>query len=283
MQFTKMQGIGNDFVVVDACALPVNTDFSALAVSMCNRHLGVGADGLLAIGRSYQSLTMRMFNPDGSEDVCGNGLRCAALWAFRKNWTNGDRCFHIVTRDGSKTCQIVSEGADGRSAEVEVEMSRPLFDASSIPMLLPPGESHCETCLNVAGMNFHISPVNTGSTHIVIFGPEPSEEAFQKYSPLMECHPRFPERTSIMWTTVVGYRALDIRIWERGAGETLGCGTGACAAAVAYIRAADAYDDTPVKVKSKGGVLSIRWDGVNTVYMTGPAASVYTAHWQVEN
>ena len=283
MQFTKMQGIGNDFVVVDANALPSNIDYAALAISMCNRHLGAGADGLLAIGHTEQNLTMKMFNPDGTEDVCGNGLRCAALWAFRKNWTSGSTHFNIVTRDGSKACQIIAENTGGRSAEVEVEMNRPRFDAASIPMLVGFGESHCDTCLDVGDRNFSISPVNTGSTHIVIFGTPPSEDIFQKYSPLMESHPRFPERTSIMWANGVGENALNIRIWERGAGETLGCGTGACAAAVAYIKALDAFDDTPVKVRSKGGVLSIRWDGLNTVHMTGPAAFVFTAEWPIDN
>jgi len=279
MQFTKMQGVGNDFVVVDEFSLPPGTDYAHLARQMCERHFGVGADGLLTVGKNSETITMRMFNPDGTEDMCGNGLRCAALWAFSNGWTEGRHQFQIETRDGVKACHILSEKTADSAAQIEVEMSYPLFDANSIPIVLADGADPLNTTIDVDGKIFEIAVLNTGSTHTIIYGPQPDETTFQRYSPCIENHPAFPERTSIMWTTKTGEHALQIRIWERGAGETLGCGTGACAAVVALTQNGLINAGEPTDVKSLGGVLTIRWDGDSPVHMTGPAAFVYSGCW----
>lgn len=276
-----MQGIGNDFVLIDATLLPPDYNFAAAARTLCDRHVGVGADGLLALtlDRNAMGAVMRMFNPDGTEDMCGNGLRCAAYWSYRIGWSEFQQEFYLTTIDGAKLCRILKDNGKGEST-VEVEMNRPLFEPRRIPILLPDGANPLDITLDVAGQTVHLTPVNTGSTHAVIVGPQPTEAEFQTLSPLLERHPAFPEHTSVIWTTMLTGRSLNIRIWERSAGETLGCGTGACAAAAVLIKKGELAPDIPVDVVSKGGALSISWNGgEGPMRMTGAATTVFTGDW----
>ncbi len=280
MRFTKMQGVGNDFVVIDAAERPVNVSLSALAVQTCDRKFGIGADGLLVVScepNAETAFRMSMFNPDGSEDMCGNGLRCVSLWAHQAGRLEGRTQFTVATKEGVRDVQLLGVSGDGRSASFGVDMGVPQFAPERLPFCAFGEARIIQYPLTVDGEMFPITTVNTGSTHTVIFGPQPDEETFQRVSPLIENHPLFPERTSILWATPAGSQAIDIRIWERGAGETLGCGTGACAVGVAAVLNGYADFSTQTDIVSKGGTLRITWPGEDApVEMVGPAQIVYT-------
>lgn len=281
-----MQGVGNDFVVVDAAQAEAGADWGSLAVRLCARRVGVGADGLLVVekdvpgaweGAGTAAFAMRMFNPDGTEDMCGNGLRCVGLWAWREGWLGGETEFVVGTREGAKRIRLESvDGNGGESASLRVDMGRPHFEPSEIPFCGRDEESVVEYPLAVGEKTFRVTSVNTGSTHTVIFGDAPGESEFQYYSPMIENHPLFPERTTVLWATPDGVNRYRVRIWERGVGETLGCGTGACAVGVCALLKRLASEDVPIEVVSRGGTLRIDWPGAEaSVSMTGPAEFVY--------
>ncbi len=278
-----MQGVGKDFVVVDAAALPKQTNLADLAVRMCDRKFGIGADGLLVVAREPGAETafrMQMFNPDGSEDMCGNGLRCVSLWAHGAGWLEGRTQFTVATKEGVRDVQALEVSADGRSASFGVDMGVPQFAPERLPFLAAGEARIIQYPLAVDGETFAITTVNTGSTHTVIFGPQPDDETFRRVSPLIENHPLLPERTSVLWATPAGHNAHAVRIWERGAGETLGCGTGACAVGVAAVLNGYTDFNTPTDIVSKGGTLRITWPGEDaSVQMTGPAHFVYTGDY----
>ena len=281
MQFTKMQGVGNDFVVVNAAELDLGIPLPDLAKKLCDRKFGIGADGLLVVSKDSNTRSvcrMQMFNPDGTEDMCGNGLRCVSLWAYRAGWLHGQTQFTVAALDGPRTVELLSVSEDERTAEFRIDMGVPLFDPKQLPMrgadVLPDYVIRCP--LMVDGDVYEITVINTGSTHTVIFGTPPTEKVFQTVSPLIENERLFPERTSVLWATLRNPDTIDIRIWERGAGETLGCGTGACAVGVAAVVNHLAAPNTPLDIVSKGGTLRIVWPGEEApVSMTGPAQIVY--------
>ena len=279
MRFTKMQGVGNDFVVIDAAELPQDVVLSELAVTLCDRKFGVGADGLLVISEAGRdtAFRMRMFNPDGSEDMCGNGLRCVSLWALRAGWLGMDTEFVVTVKDGLRAVRVLSADPDGRNGLLGVDMGVPLVTPAQIPFCAPSETAAILSYpLTVGGETLTLTAVNTGSTHTVLFGPPPSEEVFQRVSPLLETHPLFPERTSVLWATPDGDNRFAVRIWERGAGETWGCGTGACAVGVAAVINGLSYPGIPIDVVSKGGTLKITWPGgESSVDMVGPAQVVF--------
>ena len=279
MRFTKMQGVGNDFVVLDAAALPSGADLPVLAMTLCDRHVGVGADGLLVVSRNTpgSAFSMRMFNPDGTEDMCGNGLRCVGLWALRAGWVTAAAAFNVATKEGPKAMRLLEVSDDGRSGSLRVGIGIPKFAPKDIPFSGTSRERIVGYPLDVAGETYFITATNTGSTHTVIFGVvPPDEETFQRVSPLIELHPQFPERTSVLWATPQGESTIAVRIWERGVGETLGCGTGACAVGAAARLQGLSEPSVPVSVVSKGGSLTIDWRGEGyPVVLSGPAEIVY--------
>ena len=248
LPFTKMQTIGNDFVVLDL-ADTVGMEFSDLAVKLCRCHFGVGADGLLIVSqRGGGDLLLRMFNPDGTEDFCGNGIRCAALYAVEKGWAKGS---FIVEQRGYDSAVEVT--ADGFVSSILAPAS---FDTTIVPMAGPDvGDEWLEKPVNgVVG-----TAVTTGSTHFIAWVNElPGDSEFLSKSPQIEDSELFPERTSIMWAHPVSARRVEIRIWERGGGETLGCGTGACATAAAWFRKSGLTGS--VEIASPGGVLVVSMD-----------------------
>lgn len=289
MRFTKMQGVGNDFVVADGGELPPHVLLPALAVQACDRKFGIGADGLLVVSRDAPSAAfrMRMFNPDGSEDMCGNGLRCVSLWALRAGWLAGRTKFTVAVKGGFRGVRLLDVDNDGRAAMVGVDMDVPRFDPAELPFCSPAGTPIVGYPLTVENETYDITVVNTGSTHTVIFGVVPPDEAtFQRVSPLIENHPLFPERTSVLWATPQGDGRVAVRIWERGAGETWGCGTGACAVGVAaqlYNSAGMGVIKPTVDVVSKGGTLRITWPGkAAPIDMTGPAQIVYDGDFALD-
>ena len=297
LPFVKMHGLGNDFVVLDGIAqpLPDNFDFVRAATFFCDHHFGIGSDGLLLLGNSDNAeVQMRMWNPDGSEDMCGNGLRCIVALAHARGYASEN--FKVQTLVGVRQVGILDEKAErgrlarfnieksGRDARaplslVRVEMGTPRFALNEIPFAPPNGilrdNWSIEYELPIGDVLLsHVSTLSTGSTHTVIFGPHPDEETFQKLSPLIENHPWFPLRTSIMWADVTAENEVSIRIWERGAGETLACGTGACATAIAAQITGRAQ--TPLQVRSKGGRLIIDWQNGQSIWKTGSAQMVFT-------
>jgi diaminopimelate epimerase len=278
IKFAKMQGVGNDFVVVDARQM-AGRDLPGLALAICERRFGVGADGLLVIGgaSNIADLSFQMFNPDGSEDMCGNGLRCALLWAHRQGLIECGATVSVQGFDRVRLCRLLQVSPDKRRAVVTVDMGAPDFTPDHIPFRDSPNDQPGQpVTLTSAGRSVVLTPVSTGSAHSVVFlDEELSEAEFQQLSPLIETHPQFPERTSIMWTVPKPNGRYQVRIWERAAGETLGCGTGAAAiAAVVW-----AQNRTPanqaVVVQSRGGELSFEQDAAGSIAMTGPAEWIF--------
>jgi diaminopimelate epimerase len=283
LAFTKMQGVGNDFVVIDGRERR-DLDWSALAIELCDRKFGIGADGLLVLDETrLADVMMRMYNPDGTPDVCGNGLRCVARYAVERGIVaGGGDSLRIATLAGVRAARMHRD-ADGEIAAVTVSMGLPRFDPQSIPMRVAqervidyPLEIDQDGVLSVTALS-------TGSTHAVTFvAALPDDITFFTLSPQVEHHPLFPDRTSLMWCRVEGPGRLRLRIWERGAGETWGCGTGACAAAVAAILHGYAAEGEPVTVASRGGELVVRWREGETMEMTGPAVFVFEGIYRLD-
>lgn len=285
MRFTKMQGVGNDFVVIDAARISPAVSLASLAVQTCDRNYGIGADGLLVVSRDVPeaAFRMQMFNPDGTEDMCGNGLRCVALWAWRAGWLDGQSAFNVAARDGLRAVRLLEAAEGSRSAVFGVDMGQPLFAPEQLPFLAAGRTEIVDYALLVGEETYAITAVNTGSTHTVIFGDAPEEATFQRVSPLIENHPLFPERTSVLWATPQGNGTIAVRIWERGVGETFGCGTGACAVGVAAVVNGLSSAGMPLDIVSRGGTLRITWPGEDTsVDMVGPSQIVYEGDFAVD-
>jgi len=269
LTFTKMQAVGNDFIVVEG----EGRDWSTLAPALASRRFGAGSDGLLvALPSATADVRMRMYNPDGTEDDCGNGLRCLALFALHRGLVSGPE-FAVETISGVKRVHV--EDAGGPEASVTAEMGRANLSPAAVPARFP-GDRALGVPLEVDGERLEVHTLSTGSAHTVLFGI-PDEARFQRLSPLLEHHPAFPERTSVLWTQVLGRDSVRVRIWERGVGETLACGTGACAVAVAAHLAG--YTEGRVTVHSAGGSLTVDVAPDLSLRVTGPAAFVYSGVW----
>jgi diaminopimelate epimerase len=275
LPFVKMEAVGNDFVLVREADLPGPP--GDLARRVCARRFGIGGDGLLVLGESERAdFRMRMFNPDGTEDHCGNGMRCAFLYQAGEVADGEERRLTLETLDGVKRGRVFGEGGRRRA---EVDMGAPKFDAADLPMSIR-ADRVVDYPFEVGGETVRGTVVSTGTTHTVLFATEAEvRERFERLSPLLEVHPLFPERTSIMWATVEGPERIRLRIWERGANETLGCGTGACAAMVAA-RLHDFVGDRAV-MASKGGELLAFWPGEGSCRLTGGANRVFQGRVQV--
>lgn len=279
MHFTKMQGIGNDFVVVDC----LSADGGALlaecrqqAVHLCDRKFGIGGDGVLALlPGEAAAFAMRMFNPDGSEaEMCGNGIRCFAKFLFDRGLTGGKSEIAVETGAGLLRLQI-TPGADGKAATVRVDMGEPVLTPSQIPTVLSEADTPVVNIpLTLADRTLHVTTVSMGNPHAVVFVENVEEYPIEAVGLQVEHHPAFPRRTNTEFIQVVSGREIIFRVWERGAGATLACGTGACAAVVACVL--NGLTGRQVLVHLPGGDLDIFWsEADNHVYMTGPAAEVF--------
>ena len=262
--FTKVESIGNDFIVLEEGTLP-EEQYPAFALEACRRRFSVGADGLLVLGRQGPDLGLRMFNPDGTEDFCGNGLRCATWYARNKGWIEAG-----VTLYHRGKAVLASVGQDGL---IETEIGFASFLPEDVPHTA--GHELFLSSLEVAGYDLEVSAISTGSTHLVIFAEKlPSDDEVFSLGPILEHHHFFPERTSIIWATVVAADRLKIRIWERGAGETLGCGTGSSAAAAAYFRKKE--EGGTIEVENRGGSVKVRMDSwYAPIHVSGRAELLY--------
>jgi diaminopimelate epimerase len=282
LRFTKMQGVGNDFVVIDGRDRG-DFDWSGFAIEVCDRNTGIGADGLLVLGETaFADIMMRMYNPDGTPDVCGNGLRCVARYAVERRIVTGET-MRIGTLAGTRVAQV-HRGPDGAIDSITVTMGQPRLDPASIPMRVAQ-QPVIDYALSIreGGTAITITALSTGSTHAVTFVTElPDDELFFAISPEVEHHPLFPDRTSLMWCHMEGDNRILMRIWERGAGETWGCGTGACAAGVAAVLHGFAAENALVTVVTKGGALNIRWKPGAEIHMTGPAEFVYEGSYPLD-
>jgi diaminopimelate epimerase len=281
ISFVKMEGIGNDYVYVDARkAAP--RGLSKLAREISDRHYGVGSDGLILIRRSNLrgvKHRMQMFNSDGSEsEMCGNGLRCVAKYLYDRNLERETE-FPIETGAGVLQIKVTSRNGAHKASKIRVNMGEPRLTRREIPMKGEPGSKVIGEPLKVAGREFRITCVSVGNPHCVIFLPRPAtDELVHEIGPLIEHHELFPNRTNVEFVYRESERVLQQRTWERGAGETLACGTGATAVCVAAHL--NGLAGRKVKVKLLGGDLEMHWNKKdNCVYKTGPAREVYQGVW----
>ena len=269
MRFWKTQGAGNDFVLFDCLRTP-EADWPALAPRLCDRHKGIGGDGLLIVlpGKAAE-FRMRMFNPDGTEDFCGNGIRCIGRYLHAAGLHDGETLL-LETLSGDRVLRFLPR--PGGAPAIEVNMGRPAWDAAAIPARAPAAPV-VDVPLQVAGADLRVTSLSTGTAHTVIFqDPLPDDALFCTASPALETHPWYPERTSVLWCRVAAFGCLELRIWERGVGETLACGTGVCAAAAAARRHGLAGDH--VAVRCPGGDFQVRWEGEEQ-WLLGPAEMVF--------
>lgn len=271
MKFTKMQGCGNDYVYVD-CMKELPEDIPGLARRISDRHFGVGSDGLILIRPSEKAdFFMDMYNSDGSgAQMCGNGIRCVAKFVYDKGLTDKKKLL-IETLGGIKELELATE--DGKVAFVTVNMGSPILNPSLIPVVSDKDRVINEPII-VDGKEYRMTCVSMGNPHAVVFVSDTKDLPLEKLGPLFEHHAAFPERVNTEFIHVIDRRRIDMRVWERGSGETLACGTGACASVVAsYL---NGYTEPEVTVALLGGELKVRYDvAENLVYMTGPAVTVF--------
>ncbi|WP_343000224.1 diaminopimelate epimerase [Coprococcus comes] len=271
MIFTKMHGLGNDYVCIN-CFRERVEDPSGFARTLCDRHYGIGADGLILICPSKVSdFKMEIYNSDGSvAGMCGNGIRCLGKYVYDYRLT-GKETLSIETKSGIRNMHLHIQ--DGKACGAMVDMGVPRLNAHSIPIL-----SEKDLVINepieVQEKNYRMTGISMGNPHAVIFSEEINGISLEETGRELEFHPRFPERANIEFCHVTARDRMEIRVWERGVGETLACGTGACAAVVASVL--NDLTDEEVIVKLLGGELSVRWDRkVNHVFLEGPAVKVF--------
>jgi diaminopimelate epimerase len=276
MKFTKMHGAGNDYVYVDGFTEQVD-DPARLAQAVSDRHFGVGGDGLILIlPSSVADVRMRIFNADGSEaEMCGNGLRCVAKYAYDHGLVER-LAITIETGAGLLAVEMISNAA-GRVDRVRVNMGRPRLTRAEIPMSGPPEQRVIDQELAVLDRTLRINCVSMGNPHCVIFVDDVANFPVATYGPAIEHHPLFPRRTNVEFVQVLNPGAVRQRTWERGAGETLACGTGAAAVTVAGLLTG--RTGHRLLNHLAGGDLEMAWDGTGEVIMTGPAVEVFTGDY----
>lgn len=276
MEFTKMQGLGNDYVYVNCFKEKIENP-SEMAVKVSDRHFGIGSDGLILIKPSeVADFEMEMYNADGSRgEMCGNGIRCVAKYVYDYGLTD-KTSISVETLGGIKYLDLTVE--HGKVTLVKVDMGTPILKPELIPIVAK-GETVIDEPIMVGGKEYHMTGVSMGNPHDVVFMDDIKNMEIEKIGPLFENHERFPNRINTEFVNVIDRHTAQMRVWERGSGETLACGTGACAVAVACIL--NGLTENTVTVKLLGGDLQIEWDREkNTVYMTGPAEVSFDGVWK---
>lgn len=284
MRFTKMQGCGNDYIYVNAMEERVESP-GRLAKAVSDRHFGIGADGLILIGASKTAdFSMEMYNADGSKGaMCGNGIRCVAKYVYDHGMTNMTT-IRIETLSGIKTIDLTVK--DGKVRLANVDMGMPVLLSQGVNRELTPevrkeiADSEIWEVLDVQDKEMSMIHISMGNPHAVFFVDDVDNIEIEKIGPAIETHPRFPDRTNVEFVQIVDESHVKMRVWERGAGETMACGTGACAVAVACRLAG--YSQDKVDVRLLGGTLTIFWNPDNGhVEMCGPATEVFTGEFNV--
>ena len=271
IKFTKMHGLGNDYVYIDAINQKIENE-SSLAKFVSNRHFGIGSDGLILICKSdIADFQMRMFNSDGSEaEMCGNGIRCVGKFVYDKGLTD-KTIVKIETLAGIKT--LVLNTKDGKVETARVDMGEPILEAEKIPVISK--EQPVKNLeLEAENKKFKFTCVSMGNPHAITIVENTKEFDVEKYGKILEVDKAFPKKANIEFAQIIGKENIKMRVWERGAGETLACGTGACATAVACNL--NGLTGRKVNIELLGGTLNIEWNEKdNHVYMTGPAITVF--------
>ena len=271
IKFTKMQGLGNDYVYIDAINQDIKKE-SELALFVSDRHYGIGSDGLILICKSkIADFKMKMFNPDGSEaEMCGNGIRCVGKFVYDKRLTQ-KTLITIETLAGIKKLKLNLE--NGEVKNVKVDMGEPILEAEKIPVCSD--EKIIKNFkINVEDMEFNITAVSMGNPHAVVFIKNIEKFNVEKYGKQIENNILFPKRTNVEFVEIINKEKVKMRVWERGTGETLACGTGACATVVAGVL--NNFIERKANVELLGGILEIEWNKEdNHIYMTGEAKTVF--------
>ncbi len=272
MHFTKWHGLGNDFILLEQKPGFVPEErLPDFARRLCDRNFGVGGDGLVLVFQEHGLLNMRIFNADGSEaEMCGNAIRCVARYAYERGLVS-NLSFEIKTGAGIRVPEIILDGE--KFAAVKVDMGKPILSGEAIPVNGYGGKKVIEQDILVDGRIFKFTAVSMGNPHCLLFVNDISEAPVKTLGPLLERHELFPKRTNVEFIEVKTPAEINLRVWERGVGETLACGTGTCAAVVGGVLTGRL--DRMVQVNLPGGRLLVEWAGNNHVYMTGPAEEVF--------
>jgi diaminopimelate epimerase len=278
MKFTKMQGAGNDYVYVNCFVEQVDNP-AETAIKVSNRNFGIGSDGLILIMPStVADVRMRMFNSDGSEsEMCGNGIRCVAKYAYDHGIV-AKKEITAETGAGVLTLQLVTNSAN-KVEKVRVNMGKPRLTRAEIPMTGEPASQVVNEPLNILHTTFHITCASMGNPHCVIFVDDVEQFQVDKYGPLIENHLLFPRRTNVEFVQIISRTEVRQRTWERGAGETLACGTGASAVCVAGVL--NGLTEKKIVNHLSGGDLELEWADDGFLYMTGPAVEVFSGEIQL--
>ncbi|MCW2277217.1 diaminopimelate epimerase [Heliophilum fasciatum] len=282
MNFVKMHGLGNDFVLINAMSEPncSRNDWEAVAQKICDRHYGVGADGLILILPALEpgnDIRWRIINPDGSEpEMCGNGIRCFARYVYEQGIVS-TASMRVETLAGIIVPEVQVQ--NGEIVGVCVDMGEPRLERQQIPMAGPAGGPVVGEAVEVNGQIVHVTAVSMGNPHCLIYVDDINSAPLTELGPLMEKHPLFPQKTNVEFVQVCSPDYVEMRVWERGAGPTLACGTGACATVVGSVL--NGKTSRLATVNLAGGPLTIEWrESDNHVYMTGPAVEVFTGEWK---
>jgi diaminopimelate epimerase len=284
MRFTKMQGSGNDYVYLDCFQQPAPDDPRQLARRMSDRHFGIGADGLILIGPSrVADARMRMFNADGSAaEMCGNGIRCVAKYVYDHGICRKPS-LRIETDAGIRSADL--QITAGRARRVRVDMGEPILQPDRIPTTLPgnpslDGRPVVGAKLSVGGEVLEVACVSMGNPHVVTYVDQLGDDRVLRIGPRLESDPHFPNRTNVEFVQALSPTEVCVRVWERGSGETLACGTGASAVCVAGVLTGRTHRE--ILAHLRGGDLELHWADDNHVYLTGPAVEVFSGQWNEE-
>ena len=272
LNFTKMTGLGNDYIYINCIDREKIKNISEITRKLSDRHTGIGADGVILIDKptnSSSDFKMRIFNSDGSEaEMCWNGIRCVAKFIYDNKLSNKDK-LSIETLAGVKQVKLIEK--NGECNEAIVDMGEPIFQDKNIPYDVYEAFNK-DLDIDVLGEKMRFTVVSMGNPHAITFVEDVDKVNIEKYGPAIENNPIFPNRTNVEFVQIIDKNNIKVRVWERGAGETLACGTGACAATVAS--GLNGYTDETVTVELPGGKLNIEWGKDNHIYMQGPATKV---------
>ncbi len=273
LKFTKMQGAGNDYIYIN-CFEETVRDPEKFSIKVSDRHFGIGSDGLILISPSDKAdFRMNIYNADGSEGMmCGNGIRCVAKYVYDNGMTDKDE-ISVETRSGIKYIKVFTE--NGKVTSARVNMGAPILEAEKIPTKFD-GDSVVRRKLTIEGKDYEVTCVSMGNPHCIIYVDDVKNLDLEKIGPKFENNEMFPERVNTEFVHIVSDTELDMRVWERGSGETLACGTGSCAVTVASVLCGHCKRNTDIKINLLGGTLTDNWTDGGDVYMTGPAATVCT-------
>lgn len=273
MKFTKWHGLGNDFILLeDHPDRWTDRQLTALASRACDRHFGVGGDGLVFVFNDDQGVVnMRIFNADGSEpEMCGNGIRCVAKYAYQRGLAS-QPAFTVITKAGVMVPEVILDG--GQVTAVRVDMGEPVLERGRIPVQGVPGTRMIGEEILVGSERVMATAVSMGNPHCLVFVPDVSRAPVHSLGSLLERHELFPNHINVEFIEIRSREEIAVRVWERGVGETLACGTGACASVAGSVLTG--RTGRQVRVNLPGGQLLIEWSGNNHLFMTGPAEEVF--------